>query len=104
MQAEVAKVIEVIRPAIQADDGDITLHSVDEETGVVTVALRGACEGCSASTEPLKAGVQRILMDRVEGVTAVVQYIVEPATGPTAEQQAACPRHATTDDGTAVTL
>ena len=40
---QVSKVIEVIRPAIQADDGDIELHGVDEETGEVTVELSGAC-------------------------------------------------------------
>lgn len=69
---EVAKVIEVIRPAIQADNGDVVLHGVDEATGVVTVELLGACVSCPASTVTLKAGLERILMDRVPGVTEVV--------------------------------
>jgi Fe-S cluster biogenesis protein NfuA len=69
---KVEVVIEAVRPAIQADQGDITLHEVNEETGVVTVELTGACVACPASTVTLKAGLERILKDRVEGVTEVV--------------------------------
>jgi len=69
---EVAKVLEVIRPAIQADNGDVVLHDVDEASGVVTVELLGACVSCPASTVTLKAGLERILMDRVPGVTEVI--------------------------------
>ncbi len=72
MQSAVAQVIEAIRPAVQADDGDIFLREVDEDTGVVTVELTGACVSCPASTVTLKAGVERILKDRVPGVTEVV--------------------------------
>jgi Fe-S cluster biogenesis protein NfuA len=69
---EVEKVIEVIRPAVQADGGDLHLIDVDEATGLVTVELSGACVSCPASTVTLKAGIERILKDRVEGVTEVV--------------------------------
>ena len=72
MQDKIAKVIEAIRPAVQADNGDIYLRSVNEETGVVEVELVGACVSCPASTVTLKAGVERILKDRVEGVTEVI--------------------------------
>ncbi|WP_419919724.1 NifU family protein [Candidatus Poriferisocius sp.] len=72
MQEAVAKVIEAIRPAVQADNGDIYLREVNETTGVVTVELVGACVSCPASTVTLKAGVERILKDRVEGITEVV--------------------------------
>ena len=72
MLAEVEKVIEAIRPAIQADNGDIILHGVQEDTGVVEVELIGACVSCPASTVTLKAGIERILKDRVDGVTEVV--------------------------------
>ncbi len=72
MRDKVEQVIQVIRPAIQADQGDIFLVDVDEGTGVVTVELTGACVSCPASTVTLKAGVERILKDRVPGVTAVV--------------------------------
>ena len=76
-EQQVQKTIEVIRPAIQADGGDIHLHSVDTETGVVTIELVGACVSCPASTLTLKAGVERILKDRVPGVTAVEQLGAE---------------------------
>jgi Fe-S cluster biogenesis protein NfuA len=72
VRAEVEKVIETIRPAIQADNGDIFLVDVDEESGVVSVELVGACVTCPASDQTLKAGIERILKGRVEGVTAVV--------------------------------
>jgi Fe-S cluster biogenesis protein NfuA len=72
VRAEVEKVIEVIRPAIQADNGDVILHDVDEVTGLVTVELIGACVTCPASTVTLKAGLERILKDRVPGVTEVI--------------------------------
>lgn len=78
MRAKVEEVIEVIRPAIQADQGDIVLHEVDEASGVVTVELVGACVSCPASTVTLKAGVERILKDRVPGVTSVVDVNDEP--------------------------
>lgn len=71
MEDKIQKVIEAIRPAVQADDGDIFLRSVDPDTGVVEVELVGACVTCPASTLTLKAGVERILKDRVEGVTEV---------------------------------
>jgi Fe-S cluster biogenesis protein NfuA len=71
MREKVEEVIEAIRPAIQADNGDIILHGVDEATGVVEVELIGACVSCPASTVTLKAGIERILKDRVDGVTEV---------------------------------
>ncbi len=72
MREAVEKVIEVIRPAVQADGGDLHLIDVDETTGLVTVELSGACVSCPASTVTLKAGIERILKDRVEGVTEVI--------------------------------
>ncbi len=72
MREQVEKTIEVIRPALQADGGDIVLRDVDETTGIVTVTLIGACVGCPASTQTLKAGIERIMRDRVDGVTEVI--------------------------------
>ncbi len=72
MREQVEKTIAVIRPAVQADGGDIVLKDVDELTGVVSVELVGACVGCPASTQTLKAGIERIMRDRVDGVTEVV--------------------------------
>ena len=73
MREQVEKVITAIRPAIQADEGDISLIGVDESTGVITVELHGACVTCPASTQTLKAGIERIMTDRVYGVTDVVE-------------------------------
>jgi Fe-S cluster biogenesis protein NfuA len=72
MREQVEATIEVIRPALQADGGDIVLRDVDEETGVVSVTLVGACGTCPVSTQTLKAGIERIMRDRVDGVTEVV--------------------------------
>ena len=72
MREQVEQTIEAIRPALQADGGDIFLREVDEETGVITVSLVGACGTCPASTDTLKAGIERIMKDRVDGIREVV--------------------------------
>ena len=72
MRAQVEETIEVIRPALQADGGDIVLREVDEDSGKITVELVGACGTCPASTVTMRAGIERILRDRVEGVTEVI--------------------------------
>jgi len=79
MREQVEATIEVIRPALQADGGVIILHDVDESTGIVSVELIGACVGCPASTQTLKAGIERIMRDRVDGVTEVVNIAEEAA-------------------------
>ncbi len=71
MEPQVLDAIELIRPALQSDGGDIVYHRIDEE-GVVHVSLVGACGDCAVSSMTLKAGVERIIMDRVPGVTEVV--------------------------------
>jgi Fe-S cluster biogenesis protein NfuA len=73
VRQQVEEVIEVIRPALKADGGDVILRDVDEATGIVSVELIGACSTCPASTQTLKAGIERIMKDRVDGVTEVVQ-------------------------------
>jgi Fe-S cluster biogenesis protein NfuA len=78
MREQVEAVIEMIRPALQSDGGDIVLLDVDEDTGVVEVELVGACGSCPSSTMTLKAGVERIMRDRVEGVTEIVTANVAP--------------------------
>ena len=61
--------LEYIRPALQADGGDLVLLGVED--GVVNLQMVGACGGCPLSMMTLKAGIERILTDRVPGVTAV---------------------------------
>jgi len=72
VRQQVEETIEAIRPALQADGGDIFLREVDEETGVITVSRVGACGTCPASTDTLKAGIERIMKDRVDGIREVV--------------------------------
>lgn len=62
--------LEYIRPALQADGGDLVLLGTDG--GKVTLQLVGACGGCPMSTMTLTAGIERILRDRVPGVEEVV--------------------------------
>ncbi|MFM2078897.1 MAG: hypothetical protein RJA49_2787 [Actinomycetota bacterium] len=75
MRSQVEETIEVIRPALQADGGDIVLREVDESTGVVYVTLVGACGTCPTSTITLKAGIERIMRDRIDGITEVVNLV-----------------------------
>ena len=82
LQTKVEEVIEVVRPIIQQDSGDVVLHGVDEDTGVVTVELVGACVTCPASSQTLKAGLERILKDRVPGITEVVNVGETLDSGP----------------------
>jgi Fe-S cluster biogenesis protein NfuA len=70
MEADVLEALDAIRPALQADGGDIVFKQLTDD-GVVEVELVGACGTCPVSTMTLKAGVERIIKDRVPGVTAV---------------------------------
>jgi Fe-S cluster biogenesis protein NfuA len=70
LDRQIEEALELIRPAIQMDGGDIKLESVVD--GVVTVQLFGTCENCPISPVTLKQGVERLLKDRVPGVTEVV--------------------------------
>ena len=65
-----AETLEYIRPALQADGGDLIL--LGTEGGKVTLQMVGACGGCPLSTMTLTAGIERILQDRVPGVTEVI--------------------------------
>lgn len=68
---KVEEVLEAIRPNLQADGGDIELIDISDD-GVVKVQLQGACHGCPMSQITLSQGVERVLKDKVEGVTSVV--------------------------------
>ncbi len=64
--------IDLMRPSVQADGGDLVLVRCDVETGVVEVQLGGACSSCAISTDTLQGGVTRILTDRLPWVTEVI--------------------------------
>jgi len=69
--------LELIRPAVQADGGDLMLVSADVETGVIEVQLQGACSSCAISSTTLQAGVERILHDRLDWVSEVTGSLDE---------------------------
>ena len=71
METQLLDAIEAIRPALQVDGGDIRVIELDEESGRVDVELMGACGGCPMSSLTLTAGIERILKDRVDGLTEV---------------------------------
>ncbi len=73
----VAAALELIRPAINNDGGDVELVSVDER-GVVEVRLHGACHGCPSSDATLKMGIERNLRQQVPEITRVVLSNAHP--------------------------
>ena len=67
---EVSKVIELIRPSIELDGGDIELVSVDKK-GVVSIRFQGACVGCPSVDMTLQGGIEATLKEHVQGVSLV---------------------------------
>ncbi|MBN1690749.1 MAG: NifU family protein [Dehalococcoidia bacterium] len=70
MKDQVQEVLDIVRPSLQADGGDVEL--VDVKDGVVSVKLKGACAGCPMSTMTLKHGIERFLKEKISGVKEVV--------------------------------
>ncbi len=70
VEDQVREALELIRPAIQMDGGDIRLESL--AGGIVTVQLFGTCDTCPMSPVTLRQGVERILKERVPGIVEVV--------------------------------
>jgi len=71
MREKVQAAIDKIRPMLQADGGDVELVAVDEDSGTVSVRLKGACAGCPMSRMTLKNGIERMLKEQVAGVKSV---------------------------------
>ncbi|MDA3897457.1 MAG: NifU family protein [Desulfobacteraceae bacterium] len=69
MKEKVQKVIDKIRPSLQADGGDVEL--IDVVDGIVTVKLQGACAGCPMSQMTLKNGIERLVMQEIPEIKAV---------------------------------
>ncbi len=68
---KVQSVINLIRPAVQADGGDIELVDVSAD-GVVQIRFHGACHGCPSSTMTLQHGIERNLREKVPEITSVI--------------------------------
>jgi Fe-S cluster biogenesis protein NfuA len=72
MKEEVEKVLELVRPGLQADGGNVELVEVTDD-GIVKVRLTGACGSCPMSTMTLKMGIERAVKEKVPGIVEVVQ-------------------------------
>ncbi len=70
-------IIEMLRPAVQMDGGDLELIEADYVNGIVEVELQGACGSCAVSSSTLTGGVERILKERLDWVTEVVGGVDE---------------------------
>lgn len=69
--------IDLMRPSVQADGGDLVLVRADVELGVVEVQLQGACSSCAISSTTLQGGVERILRGRLDWITEVIGSVDE---------------------------
>ncbi len=69
MRERVEEALKKIRPALQADGGDVEL--VDVTDGVVKVKLTGACGTCPMSTMTLKMGVEQTLKEQIPEIKKV---------------------------------
>lgn len=70
-RAGLEQLMELMRPAVQGDGGDLALVDVDYERGIVEVELQGACGSCAISSTTLRGGVERLLTERLAWVTEV---------------------------------
>ena len=70
MREQVEAALAKIRPALQADGGDVELVEIND--GTVKVRLKGACAGCPMSTITMQNGIERILKEQVPEVKQVI--------------------------------
>jgi len=70
MREKVEAVLAQVRPALQADGGDVEL--VDMNEGVVSLKLKGACHGCPMAAMTLRNGIEGILKEQVPEVKEVI--------------------------------
>ncbi len=71
VRTKILEVLDSIRPAIQADGGDVEFLAYREDEGIVEVRLLGACESCPISMMTLKEGIERRLKNSIPGVSEV---------------------------------
>ena len=69
MKEKIEAALDKIRPALQADGGDV--EYVDYKDGIVSVRLQGACGGCPMSQMTLKAGIERVLKEEIPEIKSV---------------------------------
>lgn len=71
MEEQIKTLLQKVRPALQADGGDVEFVSYDEKTGIVKVKLTGACGGCPMATMTLKNGIEKFLKETLPQITSV---------------------------------
>jgi Fe-S cluster biogenesis protein NfuA len=71
MKEQVQKAIDLIRPGLQADGGDVELIDVSAD-GIVRVKLTGACQGCPMSQMTLKMGIEKIIKNQLPEIKEVI--------------------------------
>ncbi len=71
IQDRVVRILNLIRPAVQSDGGDVELIDISDD-GVVKIRLHGACVGCPSSSVTLKLGIERNLKEHIPEITSVV--------------------------------
>ncbi len=72
LHAKVQAVIDLIRPAVQADGGDIELVNVIESSGQVQIRFHGACHGCPSAPMTLQHGIERNLKEKIPQIQSVI--------------------------------
>ncbi|ADH61250.1 nitrogen-fixing NifU domain protein [Thermoanaerobacter mathranii subsp. mathranii str. A3] len=71
MRERVEEVLELLRPSLQADGGDVELIDVTKD-GIVKIRLTGACGGCPFATLTLKEGIERAIKEEIPEVKEVI--------------------------------
>jgi Fe-S cluster biogenesis protein NfuA len=72
LKERVEEALNSIRPALQADGGDVRVVDIDEAEGVVRVELQGACSGCPSAQITLAMGVERAIKEHVPEIKQVL--------------------------------
>lgn len=72
MRTKILEAINVVRPSLQADGGDIEMVDFNEQSGVLKVKLVGACSGCPMAAVTLKEGVERYLKSEIKEIKEVL--------------------------------
>lgn len=81
MVDQIERALDEIRPALEMDGGTVELMEITPEK-VVRLALIGACSGCPMSALTLRMGIERLLFERVPGITGVeAEGAVDPDWG-----------------------
>jgi Fe-S cluster biogenesis protein NfuA len=95
-RGELDELMQLMRPAVQMDGGDLELVDVDYDKGIVEVQLQGACGSCAISATTLQGGVERLLTERLAWVREVrggVDESVDPYESAALGRGAYVPRY-----------